>query len=335
MATRFLHFKTYDNFKTQKLSANESDTAYTVGPESEIIEFGTPDVMWDSIAFVKDKGVFWTHGKLYDNAEDLSNYVISNNAELVAGGDAKSIAQIFGKDILASVSKVLKVITGVTYNSLTTPGNLILFPEITSYDMNSGTDLASFYYDLIRHLCNNYKRNTNTIFIGSGKPCNASKVANCCIYIQDASNLQNANGFTWYDQNLYLFGFNEGNWYWKPIVTGDAKITSLYEINTSYRPSTIDSFYKEGEVQVALAKDLDNNLLKGGDGIVISIPWINGQGTFGAQIIVDDDSPRMIIRNKIAGQWSDWYSLATIKETTKSQFNSIEKIPGVLYLIKD
>lgn len=215
--TRFIHIKTYDNFKQQKLSANDTDTAFTRGPESDIVEYGTPDIPWDSIAFVKDRGVFWTHGKLYDNAEDLSNYVISNNAKLEAGGEAKSIASIFGKDIAASVDNV----------------------------------------------------------------------------------------------------------------------TSLHVIREYCYQSNIDNFYKEGEVQVALAKNLDNNLLKGGDGIVISIPWINGQGTFGAQIIVDDDSPRIIMRNKIAGNWSEWYSLATVKETTRSEFNSITQVPGVMYLIKD
>ena len=56
-------------FNSYKLSANSSNTTYTVGDNVEVIA-GAPDILWQSIVYIKDKRKMWTHGILYDYIED-------------------------------------------------------------------------------------------------------------------------------------------------------------------------------------------------------------------------------------------------------------------------
>lgn len=66
---RFIHIRSYSSFCNLKLSADIDNTSYTIGP-SDIIEFGTPDVRFDSIVFVGEKSMMWTHGKIYECNSD-------------------------------------------------------------------------------------------------------------------------------------------------------------------------------------------------------------------------------------------------------------------------
>lgn len=68
---RFIHIRSYSSFCNLKLSADIDNTSYTIGP-SDIIEFGTPDVRFDSIVFVSEKSMMWTHGKIYECNKDGS-----------------------------------------------------------------------------------------------------------------------------------------------------------------------------------------------------------------------------------------------------------------------
>lgn len=60
-----IHFNSFADFNTKKLSANADNTTYTLGVSGEIVE-GTPDVPYQSIVFVKDTRNLWTHGSLYE-----------------------------------------------------------------------------------------------------------------------------------------------------------------------------------------------------------------------------------------------------------------------------
>jgi hypothetical protein len=62
---KFIHFKTFANFNSQKLSANEQDTQYTLGINGEI-QNGSPTILYNSICYIKDTKQQWTHGQLYD-----------------------------------------------------------------------------------------------------------------------------------------------------------------------------------------------------------------------------------------------------------------------------
>ena len=62
---KLIHFKTFENFNSHKLSANEENTKYTLGADGEVLD-GTPDILYQSIVWIKDAQKQWTHGQLYD-----------------------------------------------------------------------------------------------------------------------------------------------------------------------------------------------------------------------------------------------------------------------------
>lgn len=62
---KLIHFKKFSDFNSKKLSANEANTQYTVGVGGTI-QNGTPDVLYQSICWIKDTKQQWTHGQLYD-----------------------------------------------------------------------------------------------------------------------------------------------------------------------------------------------------------------------------------------------------------------------------
>lgn len=65
---RWIHFDTFDYFNSQKLSANKENTKYSVGVDGAI-EIGSPNILWQSICWIKDSLQIWTHGALYNCAE--------------------------------------------------------------------------------------------------------------------------------------------------------------------------------------------------------------------------------------------------------------------------
>lgn len=62
---KLIHFNTYTNFNSQKLSANIQNTQYTSGVDGEPVD-GNPDILYQSIIFIKDTCQIWTHGQLYN-----------------------------------------------------------------------------------------------------------------------------------------------------------------------------------------------------------------------------------------------------------------------------
>ena len=62
---KLIHFKNYSDFNSKKLSANEANTQYTQGVGGAI-QNGSPDILYQSICWIKDTKQQWTHGQLYD-----------------------------------------------------------------------------------------------------------------------------------------------------------------------------------------------------------------------------------------------------------------------------
>lgn len=62
---KLLHFKKFSDFNSKKLSANEANTQYTLGVDGAVTT-GSPDVLYQSICWIKDTQQQWTHGQLYD-----------------------------------------------------------------------------------------------------------------------------------------------------------------------------------------------------------------------------------------------------------------------------
>lgn len=92
---KLLHFKKFSDFNSKKLSANEANTQYTVGV-SGAIQNGTPDVLYQSICWIKDTKQQWTHGQLYDFSNDdaestpklvLENISVADLEQVVTSGE--------------------------------------------------------------------------------------------------------------------------------------------------------------------------------------------------------------------------------------------------------
>ena len=62
---KLIHFKNFSDFNSKKLSANENNTQYTLGINGDVTN-GSPDVLYQSICYIKDTKQQWTHGQLYD-----------------------------------------------------------------------------------------------------------------------------------------------------------------------------------------------------------------------------------------------------------------------------
>lgn len=74
---KLIHFKTFANFNSQKLSANEANTKYTTGI-SGVETTGNPDILYQSICFIKDTQQIWTHGQIYTSPADILKTIEDN-----------------------------------------------------------------------------------------------------------------------------------------------------------------------------------------------------------------------------------------------------------------
>lgn len=71
---KLIHFNTFENFNSKKLSANTENTQYTIGINGSI-QTGSPDILYQSIVYIKDTKQQWTHGQLYSGSNiNLSEY---------------------------------------------------------------------------------------------------------------------------------------------------------------------------------------------------------------------------------------------------------------------
>ena len=67
---KLIHFNTFENFNSKKLSANIENTKYTLGVDGEI-QTGSPDILYQSIVYIKDTKQQWTHGQLYASVANV------------------------------------------------------------------------------------------------------------------------------------------------------------------------------------------------------------------------------------------------------------------------
>lgn len=78
---KLIHFNTFENFNSKKLSANAENTQYTLGVNGEI-QTGSPDILYQSIVYIKDTKQQWTHGTLYKTMNwsvlELTTFIIGN-----------------------------------------------------------------------------------------------------------------------------------------------------------------------------------------------------------------------------------------------------------------
>lgn len=71
---KLIHFNNFSTFNSQKLSANANNKQYTEGVNGEI-KSGDPDILYQSICWIKDTKQQWTHGQLYSLSDTDNTYV--------------------------------------------------------------------------------------------------------------------------------------------------------------------------------------------------------------------------------------------------------------------
>lgn len=71
---KLIHFNNFSTFNSQKLSANANNDQYTKGINGEI-ESGDPDILYQSICWIKDTKQQWTHGQLYSLSDTDNTYI--------------------------------------------------------------------------------------------------------------------------------------------------------------------------------------------------------------------------------------------------------------------
>ena len=82
----FKHIDTETLFAQTKFSAAANNASYYQGDNTELLYFGTPDVMYDDVCFCKEKGVIYTHGRFYisgNNNDVGKTYSLSSKNSLV------------------------------------------------------------------------------------------------------------------------------------------------------------------------------------------------------------------------------------------------------------
>ena len=94
---KLIHFKKFSDFNSKKLSANEENTKYTVGV-GETVVIGAPDILYQSICWIKDTKQQWTHGELYDcDMGDVKPYVafftLDEIMQLAESGESRQCDQ--------------------------------------------------------------------------------------------------------------------------------------------------------------------------------------------------------------------------------------------------
>ena len=85
---KLIHFNNFSTFNSKKLSANSENTKYTLGIDGDIVD-GNPEILYQSICYIKDTQQQWTHGQLYDCSSLVSgeNIKTINNQSILGEGN--------------------------------------------------------------------------------------------------------------------------------------------------------------------------------------------------------------------------------------------------------
>jgi hypothetical protein len=87
---KLIHFKNFSDFNSKKLSANENNTQYTLGVDGTVTN-GNPDILYQSICYIKDTKQQWTHGQLYDGSK--SDTSLNETDPVFSASPAASITE--------------------------------------------------------------------------------------------------------------------------------------------------------------------------------------------------------------------------------------------------
>ena len=142
---KLIHFKTFANFNSQKLSANEANTKYTTGV-SGTETTGNPDVLYQSICFIKDTQQIWTHGCLYSAPSNILN-IIEENELVTAGALADLDDRLKVVEEGSGGGDYLPLTGGILTGNLSiSQGNLEVFGDIFTNSQIYGSWDPNGYY---------------------------------------------------------------------------------------------------------------------------------------------------------------------------------------------
>lgn len=134
---KFIHFKNWDYFNTRKLSANETNTQYTVGVSGSVQE-GSPEVLFQSMCWIKDVKKMWTHGTLYSYYDDNIAYLTTSDIKTLGGQSLIGSGDLPIPDHTHTLSQIKDlpegtyVDSGIIYvpnGALLVGGNTLLFND--------------------------------------------------------------------------------------------------------------------------------------------------------------------------------------------------------------
>ena len=223
---KLIHFKTFANFNSQKLSANEANTKYTTGISGTETS-GNPDILYQSICFIKDTQQIWTHGQIY-------------NASADGGGDYITIVkfnELFAKGTLTTNdSNVFNVVkTAMESNTpLLLCDNNYSIIQVSYYPLKVGSQIICsglLYHDIYDFsFTPNSNQVTVTTSIGATK---------------NESDLVKAQGIVTIDGTTYALPNTDAEvWADDYLLTSDTGIRR-YEGYEGYDLGAVDGFYEE------------------------------------------------------------------------------------------
>lgn len=145
---KLIHFKNFSDFNSKKLSANENNTQYTLGIEGAVTN-GSPDILYQSICYIKDAKKMWTHGTLYSYYDDNISYLTTSNIKTLGGQSLVGSGDLPIPDHTHTLSQIKDlpegtyVDSGIIYvpnGSLLVGGNTLLFNDgiITKSILSNG-----------------------------------------------------------------------------------------------------------------------------------------------------------------------------------------------------
>ena len=146
---KLIHFNNFSTFNSKKLSANVENTQYTIGIEGEI-QSGAPEILYQSICWIKDTKQQWTHGQIY-NCDSLTEEDVKTiNGQSVIGEGNIQTAVAYAEYTGTSTDVVVTTVYGYFPNTLVEGARVSVKIEgsittIKTLNVN-GTGAKNVYY---------------------------------------------------------------------------------------------------------------------------------------------------------------------------------------------
>jgi hypothetical protein len=139
---KLIHFNNFSTFNSQKLSANANNDQYTEGINGEI-KSGSPDILYQSICWIKDTQQQWTHGQLYDGTNSSVTESTINNWGFLSGEETSEElddieTNTYIKYVVQTLTETQKQQTRDNIGAASTEYVLSLFNELKEMILSGG-----------------------------------------------------------------------------------------------------------------------------------------------------------------------------------------------------